>query len=117
VTQTYNKYELIFTPPHIPALRDLRGEEWQKLIDTLSDLPETHPEVLAFAMMIIELNGCLNCEKDSYRAQKGCILCAQQTVSGFKGLDKQLINRFENAKTDINQELETVNQRIRLRAA
>lgn len=96
--QVYQKYELLFTPRLIPQLRNLRGEAWAELIDSLTGLPETHPDALAFALMMIELGSCLTCEMDSYRAQRGCVVCAQQTIISFKGTDKQLIKRFEKAR-------------------
>jgi hypothetical protein len=96
--QVYGKYDLLFTPQLISRLRNLRGEEWAKFIDTLSTLPETHPDALAFCMMMIHLGSCLTCEMDSYRAQRGCAVCAQQTVISFKGSDKQLIKRYEHAR-------------------
>jgi hypothetical protein len=74
--QVYGKYELLFTPHLIPRLRNLRSEEWTQLIDALSILPETHPEVMAFALMMVSLGSCLTCEMDSYRAQRGCAVCA-----------------------------------------
>jgi hypothetical protein len=79
-------------------LRNLRGEEWAKLIDFLSNLPETHPDALAFSMMMIDLGSCLTCQMDSYRAQRGCTLCARHTITSFKGSDKQLIRRFEQSR-------------------
>ena len=85
VLNAYSRYELLFTPHIIPSLQDLRGEEWQRLIRSLRGLPETHPDVLAFSMMMIELNRCLRCEMDCYRAQKGCALCARQNIFSFKG--------------------------------
>ena len=86
--QVYQKYELLFTPHLVPKLRDLRGEEWGKLIDYLSTLPETHPDALAFSMMMIRLNSCLTCEMDSYRAQRGCALCARQAILSFKAISR-----------------------------
>jgi hypothetical protein len=106
--QVYQKYELLFTPHLISSLRDLRGEEWQKVIDYLATLPETHPEALAFSMMMIRLNSCLTCEMDSYRAQRGCALCARQSVLSFKGTDKQLLQRFQRAKKEIDRNLKEV---------
>ena len=104
--QVYGKYDLLFTPRLISRLRNLRGEEWAKFIDTLSALPDTHPEALAFCLMMIHLGGCLSCEMDSYRAQRGCAVCAQQTVISFKGNDKQLIKRFENAQKLMGEQLD-----------
>lgn len=106
--QVYRKYELLFTPQLIPQLRNLRGQEWAKLIDTLSSLPETHSDALAFAMMMIELGGCLSCEMDSHRAQRGCATCARQTIISFKGNDKQLIKLYEKARQLVHQQLSPV---------
>ena len=104
--RVYHKYELLFTPHLIAKLRDLRGEEWRKLIDYLSSLPDTHPDALAFSMMMIRLNSCLTCEMDSYRAQRGCAMCARQTIISFKGTDKQLLQRYERARREIVRQME-----------
>jgi hypothetical protein len=103
--QVYRKYDLLFTPQLIPQLRNLRGEEWKKLIDDLAKLPVTHPDALAFAMMMIKLGACLTCEMDSYRAQRGCAACARQTILSFKGSDIQLIKRYEKARQAIYQDM------------
>jgi hypothetical protein len=102
--QVYGKYDLLFTPRLIPRLRNLRGEEWARLIDSLSTLPETHPDALAFCLMMIQLGSCLSCEMDSYRAQRGCLVCAQQAVVSFKGNDKQLIKRYEHARASFDEQ-------------
>jgi len=96
--QVYGSYHLLFTPQLIASLRDVRGEEWAQLVDQLSTLPETHLDALAFSMMIIQLNGCVTCEMDSYRAQRGCAACARHTIITYKGSDKQLLNLFENTR-------------------
>lgn len=96
--QVYRNYDLLFTPRLIPQLRNLRNDEWTQLIDYLSSLPETHPDSLAFSVMMIELGGCLPCEMDSYRAQRGCVACSRHTIASFKESDKQLIEHYENAK-------------------
>lgn len=99
--QVYRKYDLLFTPRLIPELRNLRGEDWVTFIDHLTKLPETDADVLAFAVMMIHLGGCLPCEMDSYRAQRGCASCARQTVLSFKGSDKQLMKRYEKAQRTV----------------
>lgn len=104
--QIYCKYELLFTPHLIPDLKDLRDEDWRKLVEYLTSLPETHPDALAFAMMMIELNSCLTCEMDSYRAQRGCALCARQVILSYKGSDRQLLQHYERVKNQIYQSLE-----------
>lgn len=97
----YTRNELMFPPYAIPALRDLRGEEWRQLVERVAGLPPTHPDSLAFSLMMIRLDGCLSCETDSYRAMRGCILCAQQTIRRYKGSDRELLQAYEEARCDV----------------
>ncbi len=76
----YTDNEILFPHDAIPALRQTRGKKWAQLIDSLSQKKETSVEVLALMWVMIELNGCLPCETDSYRAMRGCTACAQQTL-------------------------------------
>lgn len=90
--------ELLFPPRLIHDLKNLRGEPWRELIERLLTLPETHPDVLAFCLLIIRLGGCLGCVSGSYRFMRGCELCAQQTVLRFQGTDEELIELYERAQ-------------------
>ncbi|MCG3209086.1 MAG: hypothetical protein FOGNACKC_02705 [Anaerolineae bacterium] len=111
--QVYRKYDLLFTPSLIPQLRNLRGDEWARLIDYLAPLPETHPDAIAFSVMMINLGGCLPCEMDSYRAQRGCAVCARQTILSFKGNDKQLLKRYEKAQSFVADQQNSDQQQLR----
>lgn len=93
--------ELLFPPYLIPDLKDLRGAEWRELIEHVASLPETHPDTLAFCLMMIRLNSCLNCVSGSYRFMRGCELCAQQTIARFQGTDEELIALYRQAKQDL----------------
>ena len=91
----YTDNEIMFPHYVIPSLRNTRGEKWAKLIDKLAKQPETSADVLAFMSLMINLNGCLPCETDSYRAMRGCSACAQQTLRRYKGSDDELIKKYE----------------------
>lgn len=93
--------ELFFPPELIGRLGDLRNSEWKKLIEKVSCLPETHPDVLAFALMIVKLSGCLSCGPGSFRHMKGCLSCSRQAISAFKGSDEQLLQMFEEARKEV----------------
>lgn len=97
----YTSNELMFPPKVIPLLQDTRGPEWQRLVDKVAALPEEHPESLAFTLMMVRLDGCLECETDSYRAMRGCWLCAVQTLRRYKGSDKELLARYKDALKDV----------------
>lgn len=99
----YAQNELLYPHRLTPQLRDLRGSDWQALVDRVLTLPESHEEVLAFCMMMVRLNGCMACETDSYRAMRGCLACAVQTLRRYKGPDRDLIRVYEQTLADIRQ--------------
>ncbi len=101
----YTKNELLFPTYLIPLVRDMRGAEWQDLIDRIAPLPEAHEEKLAFLLMMVRLNGCMECETDSYRAMRGCGLCVAQTLRRYKGPDRDLLRVYKQALEDIRRYL------------
>ena len=100
------KAELLFPAHLISILRDLREEEWRNLVGRVAALPETHPDSLAFVLMMIELDGCLKCNSNNYKFLRGCYLCATQTVQSFKGSDHELLEMYERAKEELNLRLQ-----------
>lgn len=99
----YTDNEILFPHYAIPALRNTRGRAWTQLIDELSTKHETSIEVLALMSLMIELNGCLACETDSYRAMRGCTACAQQSLRRYKGSDEELIRMYEDSVARIRE--------------
>ncbi len=94
----HTKAELLFPAHLISSLRDLRGDEWRSLVDRVAALPETHPDSLAFVLMMIELDGCLKCNSNNYKFLRGCYLCATQTVQSYKGADSELLDLYGRAR-------------------
>lgn len=101
----YTQNEILFPYTAIEALREARGEAWQLLVDQILAVPQTHETTLAFMLMMIELNGCLECETDSYRAMRGCNLCALQTLRRYKGTDASLVEKYEYALQRVREGL------------
>jgi hypothetical protein len=101
----YAENELLFPAKIIPRLHRSRGASWQTLVDQVADLPDDHPESLAFSLMMINLNGCLNCETDSYRAMRGCLACTQQTLRRYKGSDDELLESYQEAQRNLADRL------------
>lgn len=101
----YAENELLFPSYVIPKLKESRGSAWGKLVERVSRLPEDHPESLAFSLMMIRLDGCMACETDSYRAMKGCVGCALQTLRRYKGPDKELLQCYKESMEEIQTRL------------
>jgi len=99
----YTKNELMFPHYVIPSLRDLRGPDWQNLVDSVLAVPESDEQSLAFMLMMVRLNGCMACETDSYRAMRGCSACAIQTLRRYKGSDRELLRAYQQALDDVRK--------------
>jgi hypothetical protein len=101
----HTKAELLFRAHLIASLRELRGEGWRALVDRVAALPETHPDSLAFVLMMIELDGCLRCNSNNYKFLRGCYLCATQMVQSYKGTDGDLIELYNKARSELTLQL------------
>lgn len=102
----YMKTEIMFPPSAIPALREAAGPGWRGLVDKVTALDETHPESLAFSLMMIRLDGCLECETDSFRALRGCETCALQTVRRHRRCEPELLSQYKTALKEVKDYLE-----------
>ncbi|MFZ5917448.1 MAG: hypothetical protein ACOYZ7_10970 [Chloroflexota bacterium] len=103
----YPRSEILFPHRCVSSLRQLRGPKWQVLIDRVSVLPERHVDALAFSLMMIKLNKCLNCDLGSYKASLGCCACARRAINSFKGTDNQLVKKFEAARRELLEYLQS----------
>jgi|SRR6185436_5344397 len=97
----YVTTEIMFPARVIPTLQKACGPEWQRLVDKVTPLDEAHPESLAFSLMMIRLNGCLECETDSFRAMRGCDTCALQTVRRCRSKERELLKAYKVALKDV----------------
>jgi len=101
----YSFNELLFPPKLIGHLRHDRGPAWFELVDHVSQLPQDHPESLAFSLTMIRLNGCLSCETDSYRAMRGCKECSHQSLRRHKASDDELMRIYRMCLAEVNDYL------------
>lgn len=93
--------EILFPMRVAPHLKDLRGEAWCNLVERVIAQSDASLDQLAFSLLLVRLGGCLTCHTDSYRAMRGCTICATQAIKRFKGEDEGLIDLFESARADI----------------
>lgn len=99
--------DIIFPVRVIPALARLRGPAWQELVRMVLSQPEASFEVQVFILMMLRLDGCLNCHANSHRAMLGCTQCATQRISRYKGSDADLLKAYEQARTDLDCWMQT----------
>jgi hypothetical protein len=100
--------ELLFPIRVIPALVDLRGEEWRELTNTVIYPDASLTDQMGFVLMMVRLAGCVSCNSDSYRAMRGCAQCACQVIRRYKGDDLQLTVLLHQARLDASRYMEKV---------
>ena len=78
----------------------------------VAGLPERHVDALAFSLMMIKMDKCLNCDLGSYKASLGCCACARRAINSFKGTDSQLIGKFKEARKEVLEYLKSTDTDI-----
>lgn len=100
--------DLLFPLRVINSLSELRSEPWADLIDKVEK--SNNPALqAAFVLMMVRLGGCVSCNADSFRAMRGCLLCARQSVKRFRGSDFDLASLYEDALKDVIRHIEESN--------
>lgn len=97
----YSRCEILFPHRSVGSLKDLGEEEWRKLVERISALPETNEDSLAFSLMMIKLCNCLNCDLGSYKASLGCTACSRRAIGAIKNGDKALLRHFQSARREM----------------
>ena len=100
--------EFLFTHSAVPAVKELRGSRWRDLVTRIARLDSTHPDALAFALMMVRLNGCVACEAKRYRERGGCANCSRFVLTTLnKEAEASLMVRFRAAQKEIVKNLKT----------
>lgn len=93
--------ELLFPLRVIPKLLNTRGAEWNVLVKKMADPRTAFSEQLAFAYMMVRLNGCISCNTGSFRAMRGCTQCSIQTVKRYRNEDAELLALYEKTRKEV----------------
>jgi len=99
--------DLIFPPRIISSLSTERGLVWKNLVGLVQNCESDSLEQVAFIFLMAQLNNCVSCNADSYRAIQGCTACAKQALKRFHESDDELVRLFESAKSGVNLYLQS----------
>ncbi len=100
--------DFLFPSRVILKLKGLRGPDWDALVERADAVSPTDPDHLSFILMMVQLNGCENCNADSFKAMRGCTACSVQSIERFSGQDEALLKRFEKASGQIHKHLKSI---------
>jgi len=95
--------ELFFPMRVTPSLSQVRGKEWEALVERVCKPGASEIEKIAFSNLIIKLAGCQACDADSFRAMRGCTQCSRMIVKRYKGTDGELVELFDQCIKDVDE--------------
>ena len=95
--------DFIFPSRVIPEIRDLRGPDWQAMVDEAQTDDQMSVEHLSFILMMVRHNGCESCNADSYRAMRGCTACSIQTIERAQESDRDFVKKYQKARRDVEK--------------
>lgn len=105
-----DRTELLYAHWATRSLQNARDAKWKKLVQEIQALPETHPDALAFELMMVRLNSCVTCDARKYVERGGCARCSNTTLSFSKDSEEALLARFRAARKEISQALKDQNR-------
>lgn len=92
------------------SLRSQRGERWMALIDHVSSLPGTDPQVMALTLTTRRLRRMLHVEHSTCR-DPFCAVCAAQVVASFDGNEQELLDLYHRNLDEVRMTLNTMRLR------
>lgn len=96
------RVEFLFAHAAVPALKELRSERWRDLVTRVARLDSTHPDALAFALMMVRLNGCVSCDAKRYRERGGCAHCTRFVLTTLnKETEADLLTRYRASQKEV----------------
>lgn len=107
-----DRTELLFAHWATRSLQNARDSKWKKLVQDVQQLPETHPDALAFQLMMVRLNSCVTCDARKYVEKGGCARCSVTTLSFSKDSEEALLARFRAARKEVSQILKEQNREM-----
>ena len=101
-----NKIEFLFAHWAVPYLKNVRGSGWRDLVQRVAKLQSDDSDALAFALMMVRLNGCGTCDAKRFRERGGCASCSRFVLNTLsKESEAELLDRFRVAKKEVTKVL------------
>jgi len=102
IDQLKHRTEFLFAHWAVLELKELRGARWRELVTRIGGLSSTHPDSLAFALLMVRVNGCINCDARRYRERGGCANCTRFVLMSLSRFSEaELLTRYRAAQKEI----------------
>lgn len=85
----------------LPKLAHVYGRKWARLVNRVAGLPETHPEHLAYTLMIRRLAHLTGSHHASVCVVPGCVNCAIAVLECYDGSERDLIDEYRHTLDEV----------------
>jgi len=90
--------ELLFPLRVASSLSTMRDKPWRDLVERVTSPQAELADQMGFVLMMVKMDGCVGCNADSFRAMKGCTICARQNIRRYRGSDENLVELFQQSR-------------------
>lgn len=103
----------LFPTAFLPRLGRMRGRRWMRLVERVAELPETHPEYMAYTLMMrrlaaqVEMGLCV---------EPGCVTCALEILECYEGSERDLLDAYHATLGEVQRFVAGIEQ-VQVRAA
>jgi hypothetical protein len=85
----------------LPKLSRMRGRKWTRLVERVADLPETHPEVMAYTLLMRRLGEQVNIAQAGLCVMPSCVECALEILELHDGSERDLMEQYHHALDEV----------------
>ncbi len=100
---TTEEFQLLFPLEILPEIKDIRTKTWKGFLENYQQGENTLVTTVALVITLTRLVGCATCEADSFRAMRGCVACAKQSLKRNKDSDDTIIDSFHQCERQVVQ--------------
>lgn len=99
----------------LPYLGRDRGRRWARLVEHIAKLPETHPEHMAYTLLVRRLAHHVRCTGGGLCVIPTCMTCMREILEHYKGSERDLMELYRHALVEVEDVLAGL-ERVRLAA-
>jgi len=88
----------------LASFRAQRGKRWAEIVDWVSKLPSSDPQVMAMSLTVKRVRRAVGAGQPACR-DPFCAICASQTLAQFQGSEQQLIDMFHRSVDEMRMSI------------
>lgn len=85
----------------LPKLGRMRGRKWARMVERVADLSATHPEHMAYTLMMRRLTQIVGARDAHLCFEPGCVTCALDVLERYQGSERELMQEYHATLNEV----------------